>query len=75
MSVLNLKSKRFAEVDQSQCVACGECAYVCPKGVATVEKGKYAVIDASECVGCGLCAKSCPAGSIKLTEREVADNE
>ena len=63
-------AKRYGKIDPTRCVACGECAYVCPKKAATIVKGCYAAIDAAICVGCGLCETSCPAGCISFIERE-----
>ena len=64
--------KRKAVIDKSQCVACGCCVKVCPKGAVSVPHGINAVIDETMCVGCGKCAKECPASIITLEER---DNE
>lgn len=64
--------KRKAVIDKSQCVACGCCVKVCPKGAVSVPHGINAVIDETMCVGCGKCAKECPASIIILEER---DNE
>ena len=64
-----MASKRYAEVDQAVCVACGTCVAVCPKEVTGIPDGCWAVINSEVCVGCGLCAKACPAGCIALVER------
>ena len=69
-----MKSKRFAEVLTSLCVACGECAKVCPLGAATIIKGCYAKINAEICVGCGKCAQNCPANAITLADR-LSENQ
>lgn len=64
------KRKRLASVDLKQCVACGSCVKVCPKGAITVPKGIYAVVDEEKCIGCGLCAKVCPASIIRIITLE-----
>lgn len=46
----------------SECVACGACADVCPQGAITIED--IAVVDAGKCVDCGTCIDECPAGAI-----------
>lgn len=51
-----------------QCVACGCCIKVCPKGAITIIHGCYAQVEAQQCIGCGLCVKACPANVISLIE-------
>lgn len=63
-------SKRVMHIHQD-CVACGSCVKVCPKGAVSVYKGLYAVVNPSQCVGCGKCAVACPAGIIEIVEREA----
>ncbi len=58
--------KRKARVSAEECVACGCCVKVCPKGAITVPRGISAKIDSELCVGCGKCAKECPASVITL---------
>lgn len=60
--------KRKALVSTKECVACGCCVKVCPRGAITVSKGICAEISESLCVGCGKCAKECPASVILLEE-------
>lgn len=54
-----------------KCVACGECAYWCPKSAVRIANGTYARVDHALCVGCGVCAKHCPAEAIVITQQEV----
>ena len=65
-----MKSKKYAVVDEKQCVACGECSHSCRKQAVSIQHGCFAVVDKELCVGCGLCSKNCPAGCITLMERE-----
>ena len=65
-------SKKYACVNQANCVACGACLRECPKGAISVHKGCYAVVNALTCVGCGKCAKICPANAIEVRMREEA---
>ena len=65
------KSKKYADLDKTRCVACGACANVCPRGAISVFHGCYAKVDIDVCVGCGLCGKTCPVGCISPVEREV----
>lgn len=67
-----MASKRFAEVDQSCCVACGACVKECPRSAIQIWRGCYAVVDRELCVGCGKCRKTCPADTIEMKQREAA---
>ena len=53
------------------CVACGCCMKVCPKGAIHIELGSIAKVNKDACIGCGKCARECPAGIILIAEREV----
>ena len=64
-----MASKRYARVDEKQCVACGVCVKECPMNAVSVWKGCYAVINPDICIGCGKCERSCPAGSITVVDR------
>lgn len=65
-----MKSKKYAQADKTQCVACGACIKECPRNAIEIWKGSYAIINADICVGCGKCASICPAGSIEVFARE-----
>lgn len=67
---MSMKSKKYAMVDTSRCVACGECTHSCPKYAISVRNGCHAQVDKGICVGCGLCGKNCPVGCITFAERE-----
>ena len=58
--------KRKAAVSIRECVACGCCIKVCPRGAISIPKGIYAEIDKSLCIGCGKCANECPASIITM---------
>ena len=66
MSVV--RKKRKAVVEQRDCVACGCCVKVCPKGAIEIFKGVMAQVEEDKCVGCGKCAKECPASIIEIRE-------
>lgn len=63
-------AKRKAVVSIRECVACGCCIKVCPKGAISVPKGIHASIDSELCVGCGKCMQECPASIISLEVTE-----
>ena len=66
---MEVKSKkRKAKVTQTDCVACGSCVKVCPKGAIRVYKGLYAKVDEALCIGCGRCSAECPAAIIEMGE-------
>lgn len=64
------KSKKYAQVGR-ECVACGSCLKVCPKGAIRVVSGVTARVDPKICVGCGKCARTCPADVITIVERGI----
>jgi ferredoxin len=65
------KAKRAACVGK-ECVACGCCVKVCPRGAIQVYLGVTARVDSEKCIGCGKCEKVCPAAIITISEREAA---
>lgn len=66
--------KRYANVNQRECVACGTCVKVCPREAISIVSGMYAEVNSSKCVGCSLCAKVCPATVIAMKEYEEKVN-
>lgn len=64
------QSSRIASIGR-ECVACGCCAAVCPRGAIHIASGVRAQLDEMKCVGCGKCAKECPAAVIVITERRA----
>ncbi len=56
---------RVAEIDASQCTACGICATVCIYR-AVQQDGEDYGISAALCQGCGLCAELCPIQAIAM---------
>lgn len=65
-----MKSKKYAQVEETRCVACGACTNVCPRGAISVVQGCFARVNTELCIGCGLCAKTCPVGCIAVLDRE-----
>ena len=58
--------KRYAIVNEKQCVGCGSCIKVCPRAAISVPHGISAQIDIDKCLGCGLCRMACPASVIDI---------
>lgn len=65
-----MEKRRFANINQKYCVACGSCMKVCPKSAIKIPKGIFANVDKTFCIGCGLCAKACPASVITMQWKE-----
>ncbi len=70
-----MRKMKKAVVDKRQCVGCGCCIKVCPRGAIHVPKGICAIVEEEVCIGCGLCAKTCPASVITVQEKEAQENE
>jgi uncharacterized Fe-S center protein len=59
------------EIQESKCVACGECVLWCPsKSISMADRAaggkKFAVINQATCIGCGKCLAICRAAAIKV---------
>ena len=70
-----IRKKKKAFVEQSDCVACGCCVKVCPRGAIQIIRGITAQVDMEKCIGCGKCAKECPASVIKIEEAKALKND
>lgn len=61
------------ELDKVQCVGCGLCTFICPKGIVQLKEDdegfSYPTIeDVESCVHCSQCIKYCPASPTKSTD-------
>ncbi|MDB0438904.1 ferredoxin [Clostridioides difficile] len=63
---MSSKKKKYANILEDECVACGSCIKVCPRGAISVPHGISAKTDRDLCVGCGICEKVCPASVIEI---------
>lgn len=58
-----------AEIDESLCLGCGNCADYCPFGALEVQ-GEINVVNQEKCMGCGVCLSKCDFEAIFL-KRDV----
>ena len=58
----------FPVTNREKCVACGQCASVCPAGAIPVDDP--AVTDMEKCIVCAACAKYCPTGARQMGTAE-----
>jgi ferredoxin len=65
--LFHIFTSRYAGVDASACIACGECARNCPNKAISMdeETGKYR-IDRALCICCYCCAEVCPVDAIDI---------
>ena len=55
------------EVDESECIGCGECYEICPKADKIWKVTNVAhILDLRYCHVCTLCAMECPTQCIKI---------
>ncbi len=56
------------EVDDQECILCGECIKWCPEEAISMPEGEERVfISQEDCIGCGECVTTCPQGAINDT--------
>jgi electron transport complex protein RnfB len=61
------RSAFINRVDESLCIACGDCISACPFGALTLENS--AGVLEKRCTGCGVCIAVCPQGALALERR------
>lgn len=70
-----IPSPFIPRIEETECIACGDCETICPLGAAKVDE--IAVIDPDICIGCGVCVTHCPPEAMALIRRseqvEMAD--
>jgi len=61
-----MMSKKKAELlsASDECIACGQCAKLCPRGNISLESGKATF--GSDCIGCLSCLQYCPKKAINM---------
>jgi len=61
-----VKYSRKAIWDNSKCVGCDKCVFICPYDAIKAEPFASPKIIQEECVGCGACALVCPHQAIEV---------
>ena len=78
MSVFRLMSKNFPDINKKlnaamnesdDCVSCGTCVEVCPRGYITLSQGKAQI--GTNCIGCMACVQYCPKEAINVGRMTV----
>lgn len=53
--------------DEDECVDCGACISICPKGVFDFDKEWKLRVETKKCILCGKCITSCPHCALSLS--------
>jgi heterodisulfide reductase subunit A len=70
-------SGSICEVNETECIGCGQCISACTYGAIAfheTRQGEKAVVNPVLCKGDGLCTSKCPTGAIQLkhfTDEEI----
>ena len=62
-SITSATPSDFYQIDESRCIACGNCYDVCPHNAIQFNLEKPVIIQ-SKCKQCGECALVCPEDAI-----------
>jgi heterodisulfide reductase subunit A-like polyferredoxin len=71
MANVMARSAFVNQMDESLCIACGECVEVCAFSALTLKD--VIEINETRCVGCGVCVPVCPSGALSLRRRPEAE--
>ena len=59
-------TKRIAHIDCEDCIACDQCAKVCPENAIVFKNSLHTTVLPHKCTGCGICVDICPAYCISM---------
>lgn len=59
------------EVNENECIGCGECKNVCPAQAITMIEHRPS-IDRSKCIRCFCCQEFCPKGAMKVKRTAIS---
>jgi|Deesub1362A_J573_1020465.scaffolds.fasta_scaffold00906_6 Fe-S-cluster-containing hydrogenase component 2 len=67
---VRIEIERFSSkviYDERRCIACGNCAFVCPYDALSFSAESTVVhVDEEKCMGCGKCVSICPAFALEI---------
>jgi NAD-dependent dihydropyrimidine dehydrogenase PreA subunit len=66
----NFLMNKIVDIDESLCIACGQCVEICPKKILFIntQTNKCKVIDENKCGKTRCCEKICPVKAIKIVK-------
>lgn len=67
-TIFNVKEYGEITLDRDECIGCGTCRDICPKGCygQPADNGKMNLGAPELCFACGACVKQCPQGALSL---------
>lgn len=60
------ESKKEVFVSELNCIGCGTCVEVCPKGALSLDASKVPTLDRAKCDLCGDCVRACPSAALRF---------
>lgn len=69
-----LFSEKLLQFHEKDCIGCGACQAVCPKGVHQVDRDGHHVAY-ENCSHCGRCLEICPTGGLSFSGKEYSAQE
>ena len=68
-----VKYSRKVVRNNTECVGCGKCVFICPYGAIKAEPFSSPTTDSEKCMGCGACQIVCPHNAIHVKGYEFED--
>ncbi len=68
-----MSSHREIQFHGEQCVGCGTCVGICPKGCFTWQG--ITAFDSENCNQCGICIERCPVSALRWSARNMSSDE
>ncbi len=58
--------EEYVQHDEEECVDCGACISLCPKGVFSFDKDWKLVVEGNLCILCERCVSACPQQALSI---------